>query len=339
MHPAAGEKAESKTRAVVTLTARDAPAGINESYQTPGRVESYVATQDLVVPKDALFNRIIQVLMEEMEPARRSIRILEPGMGPASFTRFVLHQPFLNRFDEIHVEGADVSHGMLVHAMNVIQSLYESNVNGQRVSIALRSGINCVDTSDPFYDEVRSRGQGFDAIVASQFEHYCPNHRGSALARKYGDMKIPFATKAEFRRLCHSLLRRGGIYFTVDDRRGESPDEHAEICHAWDRHVVRQFTDEGVLHRLQELSPSLARNLRLSYDRRQSLPALLRVAAQAREHRREICCEEIEPLSATRRDFILLFGEENVHCMMHPSVETHPGFYLLWAVKRDGPIA
>jgi hypothetical protein len=333
-----GEKGQSMTRGVVTLTMSEAPEGINESYQTPGRVESYIATQDLVIPKDALFSKIIQVLMTDTEPTRRSIRILEPGMGPAAFTRFVLSEPFTDRFDDIHIEGADISHGMLTHAMEVINALYESHANGQRVTVALWAGINCINGLDPFYREIQSGNRRFDAIVVSQFEHYCPNGRDSALARKYEKQGIPFSTKAEFRRLCYDLLDRGGMYFTIDDRLGESPEEHEQICQAWDSHIVRQFTDETVLCRLQSVSPALARNLRLSYDPQRPKQALRNVAARAREHRREICCEEIEPLSATSSDFAEIFGKENVHCMMHPSIETHPGFYLMWAVKRSRPI-
>jgi hypothetical protein len=256
-------------------------------------------------------------------------------MGPAAFTRFVLRRPFTDRFDDIAVVGADISHGMLVHATEVINALYESNGNGQRIKVALRSGINCVSALDPFYREIKSQHRSFDAIVSSQFEHYCPNSRTSALACKYQKLGIPFSTKTEFRHLCHDLLDRGGIYFTIDDRLGESPEEHEKICQAWDGHIVRQFTDEAVLHHLQSLSPALARNLRLNYDPQRPKQALLQVAAKAREHRREICCEEIEPLSTTRRDFVGIFGEENVYCMMHPSIETHPGFYLMWAVKRN----
>ena len=97
---------ESPQQAVVTLTASDAAAAINEGYQTADRAGSYVATQDLVVPKETLFGKIIEVLMRETAPSRRSIRILEPGMGPAAFTRFVLRRPFLDRFDDIRVQGA-----------------------------------------------------------------------------------------------------------------------------------------------------------------------------------------------------------------------------------------
>jgi len=331
----AGDVKDAPKQAVVTLTGGQVAPGINESYQTTGRVESYVATQDIVVPKDALFGKIIDVLMNETAPTRRSIRILEPGMGPAAFTRFVLRKPFLDRFDEIHVQGADISHGMLVYAAEVIHALYQSNVDGQRITIALSSGINCVNIMDPFYEAIRSQGRGFDAIVASQFEHYCPNSHESPLAGKYRERGIPYSTKAEFRRMCHDLLEEGGVYFTLDDRFGESPEEHERICQAWDSYVVRQFTDDAILHHLRSSNPALARNLRLTYDRQRPRQALLCVAAQAREHRREICREEIEPLSVTRRDFVALFGEENVQCMMHPSIETHPGFYLMWAFKRN----
>lgn len=325
----------SPPRAVVTLTAGDAAAAINESYQTADRVGSYIATQDLVVPKEAFFGKIIEVLMQATASHRRSIRILEPGMGPAAFTRFVLRRPFLDRFDDIHVQGADISQGMLAYAQEVIHALCQSSLDGQRVTIALNSGVNCVNAGDLFYGQIRSQGQRFDAVVASQFEHYCPNSQESPLARKYQGLGVPFSTKAQFRRMCYDLLDEGGIYFTIDDRLGESFEEQEWICRAWDSHVVRQFTDDAILCRLQSSHPALARNLRLSYDRQRPPQALLRVAAQAREHRREICREEIEPLSATKQDFINLFGAENVSCMMHPSPETHPGFYLLWAFKRN----
>lgn len=326
---------KSRTQRVVTLRASEVRSGINESYQTPARVQTYVATQDLVVPKDALFSRIISVLIDEIPPQKRSIRVLEPGMGPAAFTRFLLRKPFTDRFDEICVEGADISHGMLAYAAEVIEALYQSNVNGSRVTVSLSSGVNCVDAADAFYWAIQSQKRRFDAIVASQFEHYCPNSATSPLARRYREMKVPFSTKAEFRRHCYNLLDTGGFYFSVDDRLGESPEEHEAICGAWDGHVARQFTNDAILDHLDSLNPALARNLRLNYDRKRPMPALINVAAKAREHRRAICCEEIEPLSATRRGFVEVFGEDNVYCMMHPSIETHPGFYLMWAVKRD----
>jgi len=329
------EKPKFKTRGVVTLTEVSARLGINESYQTPARVQSYVATQDLIVPKDPLFARIIRVLIDEMAPTQRTIRMLEPGMGPATFTQYVLRRPFTDRFDEIYVEGADISHGMLSYAAEVIDARYQSNVNGSRVIVALSSGVNCIDITDAFYSGIKSRNKRLDAVVASQFEHYCPNSSSSLLAQTYRERKVPFSTKTEFRRHCYDLLSKGGFYFTIDDRLGESREEHKMICDSWDSHVVRQFTNNTVLEHLQSVNPALARNLRLTYDRKRPARELVNVVAKAREHRRAICYEEIEPLSATRRDFVEIFGEDNVYCMMHPSIETHPGFYLMWAVKRD----
>ena len=326
---------ECQTQGVVTLSAADTRAGINESYQTPSRVQSYVVTQDLVIPKDALFNKIINVLIREIDPSRRAVRILEPGRGPAAFTRFVLRKPFTDRFDEIRVEGADISHAMLVYATEVINAQHRSNVNGTKVTVSLISGVNCINTADPFYESLRSQRKRYDAIIASQFEHYCPNHPDSRLARKYENLNVPFSTKRQFRQMCYDLLEDGGIYFTVDDRLGESPEEHEKICRAWDSHVVTQFTSETVLERLHSLNPALARNLKLNYDRQRPHETLIGIAARAREHRRDICCEEIEPLSRTRQDLVGIFGEEQVHCMMHPSIETHPGFYLMWATKKN----
>ena len=150
------DMSESPRQAVVTLTASDAAAAINEGYQTADRAGSYVATQDLVVPKETLFGKIIEVLMRETAPSRRSIRILEPGMGPAAFTRFVLRRPFLDRFDDIRVQGADISHGMLAYAQEVIHTLCQSNLAGQQVtiactpaSIASMPGIRSMVRSDP----------------------------------------------------------------------------------------------------------------------------------------------------------------------------------------------
>ena len=59
----------------------------------------------------------------------------------------------------------------------------------------------------------------------------------------------------------------------------------------------------------------------------------LRIASETRVHRRNLCNEEIEPLSTTINDLEGIFGKGNVKYMMHPSKKTHPGFYLAWAVK------
>lgn len=325
---------ESVKRGVVTVKACEARRGVNRFYQNPNRVQSYAATQKFVVDKDDFYREIIDVLVNGIEPIDGSIRIFEPGIGPAAFTRFVLQKPFVDRFDKIDIEGADISHTMITYAAELINRLYQSNGNGNRVDATLTSGANCINPTDPFYQAIRSKNKLFDAIVASQFEHYCPNSSESELACRYRESGIPFSTKQEFRQFCYSLLVEGGIYFTVDDRLGETPEEHEMICYAWDSHVVSQFADDTVLQQIDCMNPLLARNIRLTYDPEREKDALINVAAKAREYRRRISGEEIEPLSKTRQDFIHMFGEENVYCMMHPSARTHPGFYLMWGIKR-----
>ncbi len=334
MRAGSKKKVESPSEKVAPHRARKAPAGIPESAPNPDAGEAGVAPPEPAAPKDGLFLKIIEVLIEEMEPTRRSIRILEPGVGPASFTRFVLRQAFLDRFPEVYVEGADLAPGMPVRATEVIKSRYQSCPHGQRVTIVLSSGVNCIDAADPFYDEMKSRGRLFDAIVASRFEHYCPNSHQSALAGKYRESRIPFSTKAELRRLCYGLLNRGGIYFAINGWLDDLPEEHGQSSPARERQGAYPGTHDAGLPPLQELSPSVVRSLRCcGAQPPRQIPG--NGPAPARERAGATAGAEIEPLSAATRDLARLFGEENVYCMIHPSLETHPGFYLMWAVKRN----
>jgi len=275
------------------------------------------------------------VLVREMRPQTKHIRLFEPGMGPAAFSRYVFQPAFLARFMDIDIQGADISRAMVEYAAELMNELYQAQAGQNRIYVVLASGVNCIDIHEPYYQDITALRGDYDAVVSSQFEHYCPNHHDSELAGRLEDARIPYCTKSEFRHFCYDLLAEGGIYFTIDDRLGESPEEHQRICRAWDRHVVKQFTDEGVLAELDRLNTALARNLRISYDPQRETETLVHIAAKAREHRREICREEIEPLSKTRRDFAELFGPENVHCMAHPSTDSHPGFYLMWGIKKN----
>lgn len=325
---------ESRTQRTVAFKDGRARSGICGGYQTPARMPSCVSTRDQVVLKDALFATIMRVLISGIDAKKRSVRILEPGMGQFAFAQVVAHRPFTDRFDEIVVEGGDTSQGPPTCVTEVIAAHYQSKVNGSRVTVVLNSGVNCIDATASFYRALKSRDKRFDAVVASQFEHYCPNGAMSPLAERYRELGVPFSTKTEFRYLCYDLLDQGGFYFTIDDRWGEPPEEYKTTSGAPDSHVGCRFMNDNVVESLASEDPALAKNLRLSHDLYRSSEALLSVTARVRAYRRTVCCEETEPLSATRRDFAGLFGERNVYCTMHPSIETHPGFYLMWAVKR-----
>lgn len=329
------ERPKSRTQGLGMVTAKGAPLRLREYYQPPARVQPHVPAQDPLVPENALFGAIIRVLIHEIPVKKRSIRILEPGMDQAAFTRLVMRPPLTDRFDEIYVEGTDISQGMPTRATEVVDALYQSRVNGSRVTVALSSGANCINAADTFYWAIKSAKKRFDAVVATQLEHYCPNSPTSPLADRYRKRKVRFSTKTEFRHHCYELLDAGGFYFAVDDRLGESLEERKMICDGPDGHRVRQFMDDMSYERCESLNPAVARHLQLAHTHKQPASALANVIAGPRNHRRAVCCAEVEPLSVTRRDFVEIFGEENVYCSMHPSIETHPGFYLMWAVKRE----
>jgi len=198
----------------------------------------------------------------------------------------------------------------------------------------LTSGVNCVDEFNGFYQGMKDESIRFNVILASQFEHYCPNEHRSDLAEKYRKRGKTYSTKSEFRKLCHGLLKNRGIYFTIDDRFGEHPEEHAALCKAWDTFVVTQATDPEVLQQIRLNSPNLAKKLAKRYDPSLPMDKLVGIAGETRAHRRGICDEEIEPLTTTLNDLKGIFGKDNVNYIMHPSRETHPGFYLAYAVKR-----
>ena len=319
---------------IVTLTTREAIREINKSYQTANRVKSYVASQNYVVSKAEFFEAALEVLKANFSGRTKPLRVFEPGMGPAAFSRNLLQSSVLSTVGPVHVEGTDISDEMLLFATNLINNLYRENAVGEAIAFNLTAGVNGMDLSDPYYRKLERDKQRFDVIITSQFEHYFPNSESSPLAEKLKAKGISYSTKRAFRKYCYGLLAQGGIVFTVDDRLGETAEEHAEICRAWDTHVVNQFTDPDIIKRLESLNRSLASNLRMTYDASRPKEELVKIAAKTREHRRDICYEEIEPISRTKKDFIEIYGEENVQIMMHPSGSTHPGFYLIWATKK-----
>lgn len=319
---------------IVELNVREAIREINKSYQTQNRVQSYVVSQNYVVSKTPFFKKALDVLSKTFKSLPQPLRVFEPGMGPAAFSQHLLHSDLLDVLKAVHVEGTDVSDEMLIYATDLLNRLYVENIEGSNVKFNLTAGVNGMNLSDPFYQSLNAQKRKFDVIFASQFEHYFPNSNDSELSQRLTEKEIFYSTKKEFRQYCYDLLDDGGVFFTVDDRLGETSKEHEEVCLAWDTHIVKQFTDENVLKIIENLNGPLVRNLRMTYDASRPADDLVKIAKKTREHRRNICYEEIEPLSKTKLDFIEIFGEGNVEIMMHPSTHTHPGFYMISAFKR-----
>lgn len=321
-------------RRIVSLIKTETENDINVGYQVPQRVKSYTFTQDLlIVPKASFFDQVIEIMISKIRVAN-GLKLFEPGIGPAMFAEHFMNRNLLEHFKKIHLVGADISHGMLEYASTLLNNLYEAKGNSFKITAEFSSGINCINEFDPFYQNILLDNESFHSIIASQFEHYCPNGHRSDLAQKYRTNRTPYSTKHEFRQLCYDLLEKGGIYFTIDDRLGETHEEHATICKAWDTFVVDQSTDQNVLEQIAQKSPDLANKLGKKYNPQFGTDELLKLASETRVHRRNLCNEEIEPLTATLNDLKGIYGKDNVSHVLHTSTMTHPGFYLAWAVKK-----
>ncbi|MFH1641447.1 MAG: aldehyde dehydrogenase family protein [Nanoarchaeota archaeon] len=326
------EKTSGKEeRGIVSITQLSTPNDVNMGYQTPNRVDSYVATQEhIIVPKGPFFERMLDTIKKAMH-GKSKISFFEPGIGPAFFVLYLMRNGLTDDF-KVEYAGADISHGFCDYDARVLSALHKKL--GGKIAVDLTSGVNCADEFHPFYKNLREDGKTFDVILASQFEHYCPNDNRSDLALKYRARGKGFSTKSEFRQMCYNLLNPGGLYFTIDDRLGENQEDHARICRAWDSFVIKQSADPGVLSQIEKLNPNLASKLRKNYDPEAGMDHLLKMAAKTREHRRYVCDEEIEKVSTTKSDLINIFGERNMGLMWHPFKDTHPGFYLAYAIKR-----
>lgn len=324
----------------VILTCQETSLTVNHGYQTPNRVKSYLATQEnLVVPKQPFFDRILQEIDNRFSLISDNLRIFEPGFGPALFARQLLESSFLSYHPRIHIEGADISYGFLYYSASLLNRIYDRNkTHNSHFSCHLSSGVNCINEFDPYYDR-GSNADRFHLILASQFEHYCPNSTRSTQGIRYRRAGIPFSTKREFRQMCYSKLKDGGIYCTIDDRRGETPEEQEILDNAWDEYVARQYCNPNITSRIQNLDPSIHNKIinrvKLHTDKRGKvcLDSLIKDIRNTRNHRRAMCCEEIEPLSATLKDFREIFGRNNVIYVPHPYTRSHSNFYLIIGIR------
>ena len=203
------------------------------------------------------------------------------------------------------------------------------------VDIDLTSGANVVSPASDYYkfiNETIIDHGGFDVILASQFEHYFPNTTDSGLAKNISTLDIDFYTKFEFRQLCYRYLKKGGIYFSIDDRLGETEEEQERLCCEWDKWVATQLTDRHNLEAMRSKNKAFTDKLEKHYN-----PDEINIekVRRYREFRRSDCREEIEKLSQTIADFNKIFGDKNVFIKDH-LFSSHKNFYLIWGIKNSG---
>ena len=325
---------ETPARDTVDLTPREAPRGVNPGYQKASRPLTYAATQPLLVDKEPLFARILTAV-EKAWPAwcaaaPEGISVVEPGCGPGFFMAAFLRW-LATRTDStpVHLVGADLSTGMIDLAHRRLDPLVATLRPQRPVTLSLTGSVDLLPPEAPFFQEIGAPKAHL--VIAAQFEHYFPNRPDSPLASALTKTGRIVRTKADFRRWAHHILAPGGLYATIDDALGASPQEEARWQAAWDRHVIERFASPGILESLGRSAPTLAQVLRRHYAPHRPEGDRLRHARRAREIRRRSCLEEVETLAETRAGLESIFGEGRVLVESHPDPRTHPQFFLALA--------
>jgi hypothetical protein len=304
---------------------------VNAGFQNPKRPAWYRATQEIIVPKEPLFDLICRRTVEQFAGVVDQLVVFEPGVGLSSFFEFVLTKSRLPELFALHLVGADLSHEMVRAGRDVLAAI-QPKASWRQVQVELHSRVNLLELGSADVQLVL-RHKPFHVIAALQFEHSFPNHADSPLARRLGKGPGTVPTKTDFRLFVHKHLNRNGLYFALDDyTSGRGPEDEAQL-QAWDRYVVDRLSDPHCLQELAERFPSVAAALSRKYDQRQGLESLLRKVANARQRRRSLCNEESADLQSTVADLRSIFGDE-VGLQRHPWRQSHGLFYLVCATAR-----
>lgn len=285
---------------------------VNPGYERSDRALSYALTQEFIAPKECFFARLKARLNAR---ANRSIKIMEPGVGPAPFISSVIRDAPVHENWKLNYTAADISCDMIRIAADSI--LQAARASAARIDIhaQLFAPINCLCLRNRFMRRACASG-GYDVILTSQFEHYLPNDLNSPLAARLRSQGICFTTKSRFRRALSRLLRPGGMYVTIDDFDLDDQSANEESLQQWDAYVVEQLSDRKHVEAIGARSDQLAERIRTRYDAKLSFEKRLRGAAEARLRRRQICLEECGSLIATRREFLDVF--DDIEVLQHP---------------------
>lgn len=275
----------------------------------------YAAVQPFIVDKRPMFEAMVR-LVDAAGPAPQ--RVIEWGVGTGGFLEALARSA---HWPEAELAGCDLSPARIAVASQTMARLARS--------ATLHANVNALNPADPFYSQVAPPSSA-DIIALSQFEHYAPNSEASPLADRLRQADQPWCTKSALRRLARSRLRPGGWLFVIDDYAADTEEEQNGWDHAWDVHVVKNFSRSSVREVMAAVDPAWADALARRYDPARPLARRLALAARARTRRRHRDGEEIQSLTAAREDFQAVFGEKNCGILPHPSASTHPQFFLLW---------
>lgn len=304
---------------------------VNPGFQKPTRAQSYLCTQDLIVPKQEALGRIAKDLAARYAD-REALTIYIPGIGTAPFVRLLLTSDGLLLNKRLHIIGADISEAMVKAGLDEIQALTDEHTPGAGLSMDFHIGCNLLDQNDPFYRLLEEEQLRFDVILSSQFDHYFPNGRSSLLASNLKKRGVTAMHKLRQYQRCHALLKPQGRLYILDDFEGDTQSETEAWNDNWDAFVAGRFKDERVRKSLEAAEPDVGRMVRAIYPEGADEAELQRRATARRIARRKVCMEEIRPVASTMTDLKAVFGA-NV-AMMDPVMKDLPQFKLLVATKE-----
>lgn len=297
----------------------------NEGFQNSWRADSYVITQDVIVPRSNIYKHIADGLVDKYRVYGKSINILIPGIGTAPFITYLIktnHQ-LLKMSKKLKIVGVDISQEMVDRGVQqIIENI--SPENDYNVELKLLSGYNLLSNKEVTFDYMDETMDKFNVIISMQFEHYCPNSNNSPLAIRLRKEGIRYYTKSENLKRYYKWLTSGGTLFVFDDYLGESEEETNKLNYDWDKYVAEKFTDKATLDEIKQLSNTINNKIMTIYGNMDDLKDVISAVEERRKKRRMMCLEEIDTVEKTERDLNKIFKND----------ETAKKLYLISELKQ-----
>ena len=259
----------------------------NPGYLSKDRVASYAATQEIIVPRENIYSRIIDRI--PWNPAA-CLKFVEFGFGTGAFLQRLV-SVCRERQQRARVAAFDLSPQMGELAKFALERELTKDAD---IEISLVTGVNCLDPefSSPLFDDA----EPIDVVAQLQFAHYAPNSHESFLGRKTRQDGTPRLTKPEWLQRLRDWLAPNGILFEFDDFAGASTLEDEIGLKAWDLWVLRQLRDPQVQDRIGQTYPRLVQSIVKRYSKGDSLEEMLSAVERHRTKRRSVCREEVVTL-------------------------------------------
>ncbi len=302
---------------------------ISSGYTSKNKANSYTLTQKYISDKSPFHQKILDVIKDAKFKNR--INLFDIGTGPGFFIQDLIKSYSPRNNLSMNIFGADISPYMITQTQKAIKSVLQ-DASYDNYRIQLYSGIDLINTKSENFQKITNKKK-YDVIIASQFEHYFPYNRESALALQLKKDSREFSTKNEFREKCYDMLKQGGIYFTIDDFIGKTREEHELNLLTWDTHIAKTLSNSNVINEIYQTDSLLAEKISNIYQSHLDTEELVKTVKEFRERRRQNDREETQKLQESLNNLRGIYGKDNISHMLHPS-ENFPNFFLAWAIKK-----